>query len=250
MRPVTDMMGRVMDVPERPQRIVSLVPSQTELLADLGLESEVVGITKFCIHPESWFRKKARIGGTKTVHLDRVMSLKPDLIIANKEENVKDQIDALTAVAPVWVSDIQSLDDALQMIRQLGTICGKAEGGDAIATGISDAFAALTQPAIQQTTAYCIWREPWMWAGGDTFIDNILQRCGLANALRDHLRYPELSLESLKALNPELILLSSEPYPFKDQHIAEVSAALPDDLPVDWPAPLPVALFLAIAAPR
>src|SRR5215217_9513995 len=119
-RRFTDMLDREVVLDGIPQRIVSLVPSQTELLYDLGLENEVVGITKFCVHPDSWFRTKTRVGGTKQIHADKVAALKPDLIIANKEENVKEQIEALERIAPVWISDIQQLDDALLMIRSVG----------------------------------------------------------------------------------------------------------------------------------
>lgn len=224
---VTDMLGRSIDVPDVPKRIVSLVPSQTELLADLGLHEEVVGITKFCVHPEEWFRSKPRIGGTKTVNIARVQALNPDLIIANKEENVQEQINALEVIAPVWVSDIHTLEDALRMIRDVSTICGKAQAGNEIAMQAADSFASLRPSGKERTTAYGIWRNPWMWAGGDTFIHDILQRCGWKNALCDISRYPEISLAHLKQLNPDLILLSSEPYPFKEKHIAEVQAALP-----------------------
>lgn len=126
-----------------PRRIVSLVPSQTELLYDLGLEEETVGITKFCIHPEAWFRSKARVGGTKNVDIDKVRALQPDLIIANKEENVKEQIEALADIAPVWVSDIQDLDDALDMIRSIGHITGRQEKAELIAKLIGHRFNEL-----------------------------------------------------------------------------------------------------------
>ncbi len=221
------MLGRVMDIPERPKRIVSLVPSQTELLADLGLEDEVVGITKFCVHPERWFRSKKRIGGTKTVHIEQVAALHPDLILANKEENVREQIEALQGIAPVWVSDIQALDEALEMIRLVGAISGKADEGKNITERIEAAFDALRAPDASVKTAYAIWREPWMWAGGDTFIHDILRRCGLANVLAAVPRYPELDLAALTALDPALVLLSSEPYPFREKHIAEVQELLP-----------------------
>jgi ABC-type Fe3+-hydroxamate transport system substrate-binding protein len=223
---VIDMMGRRVDVPEVPKRIVSLVPSQTELLADLGLEDEVVGITKFCVHPEKWFRTKTRIGGTKTVNIDKVAALQPDLIIANKEENVQEQIEALEGVAPVWVSDIHTLDEALVMIEQVGDICRKPDEGKDIAGRINASFASL-QLSNGKSVAYCIWRNPWMWAGGDTFIHDILERCGLVNVLSDVNRYPEIDLDGLQEKRPELVLLSSEPYPFKEKHIAEVQAALP-----------------------
>jgi ABC-type Fe3+-hydroxamate transport system substrate-binding protein len=226
MLQVRDMLGRELELPDRPQRIVSLVPSQTELLADLGLDTEVVGITKFCVHPEAWFRSKARVGGTKDVRTERVAALQPDLIIANKEENVREQIEALSAIAPVWVSDIRVLDDALEMIRELGWITGKADEGLRIANRIDDGIGAISFRK-RFTTTYGIWREPWMWAGGDTFIHDILQRCGFDNVLHHQPRYPELSLEALRDLDPELVLLSSEPYPFKEKHIAEVQAVLP-----------------------
>lgn len=227
MAAVVDMLGRTLELPERPQRIVSLVPSQTELLADLGLEDEVVGITKFCVHPNAWFRSKARIGGTKDVRPERVAALRPDLIIANKEENVRGQIEALSAIAPVWVSDIRVLDDALEMIRSIGWITGKSGEALQIADRIDDGIGGISFRK-RFTTAYGIWRAPWMWAGGDTFIHDMLSRCGFDNVLHDQARYPEISLEALCALNPELVLLSSEPYPFKEVHIAEVQAALPD----------------------
>jgi ABC-type Fe3+-hydroxamate transport system substrate-binding protein len=224
---VVDMLGREMVVPDHPRRIVSLVPSQTELLADLGLEEEVVGITKFCVHPERWFRSKARVGGTKTVAIDKVAALKADLIIANKEENVQAQIEALEGLAPVWVSDIHSLEDALDMIRQVGTICGKAQEAFAVAGKIESGFASLTA-APAGKVAYCIWREPWMWAGGDTFINEMLTSGGWENVLSDIDRYPELSLEALARKAPDCVFLSSEPYPFKEKHIAEIQEFLPN----------------------
>ena len=226
MRPVTDMMGREILIPQQPRRIVSLVPSQTELLYDLELEEHVAGITKFCVHPESWFRTKPRVGGTKQVHTDKVAALQPDLIIANKEENVKEQIEALGNIAPVWVSDIHTLPDALRMIREVGRVCDRAEKAAVIAGEIEAGFKKLHHSSIKKIT-YGIWRKPWMWAGADTFISDILQRMGWENALSGITRYPEISLEALAAYQPELVLLSSEPYPFKEQHIAEIKAVLP-----------------------
>jgi ABC-type Fe3+-hydroxamate transport system substrate-binding protein len=229
MPALTDMLGREVALEVQPKRIISLVPSQTELLADLGLEERVVGITKFCIHPDRWFRTKERVGGTKQVHLSRVAALKPDLIIANKEENVKEQIDALTAIAPVWVSAISSLDEALMMIEKVGNICDKDQEAGRIAHKIRGAFTRLVAPAKPAgRVAYGIWRNPWMWAGGDTFIHDILRRCGWANVLSSCTRYPEVSLEQLENYQPAHIFLSSEPYPFQAKHLAEVQAIVPD----------------------
>src|SRR6476469_3628427 len=108
------------------QRIISLVPSQTELLYDLGLEAEVVGITKFCVHPEHWFRNKPRVGGTKQVSIEKVAALQPPLILANREENVKEQVEAMEAIAPVWVSDVTNIPSALEMISAVGELTGKS----------------------------------------------------------------------------------------------------------------------------
>ena len=139
----TDQLGREIYLNQPPQRIVSLVPSQTELLFDLGLDEQVVGITKFCVHPDKWFRTKMRVGGTKTLQIDRIAALEPDLIIANKEENVREQVEQLCARWPVYTSDVNCLNDALEMIRSIGTITEKHCNADKIATGIEGAFSAL-----------------------------------------------------------------------------------------------------------
>jgi ABC-type Fe3+-hydroxamate transport system substrate-binding protein len=226
MPEVRDMLGRAMEISERPQRIISLVPSQTELLADLGLEEEVVGITKFCVHPEAWFRGKQRIGGTKNPNIERIAALKPDLILANKEENRQEDIEALQAIAPVWVSEIADLGGALDMIRRIGLICEKQERGEEIAKTIENGFNRLQMgPALR--VAYGIWKDPWMWAGGDTFISDVISRAGWINVLTNIPRYPEVSPVALKELNPDVLLLSSEPYPFKEKHIAQLQEIIP-----------------------
>ena len=225
-----DQMGRrvALDV-WPPRRIVSIVPSQTELLADLGLEQEVVGITKFCIHPAEWFQSKKRVGGTKTLDIHKIAALKPDLIIGNKEENEQSQIEALVQQFPVWMSDIYTLEDAFQMMQQLGELTGKSTVADALVLKIRDEFAQL--PASGQKrpkTAYFIWRKPFMVAGGDTFIHQMLQKAGFDNVFGSLSRYPEISLEQLVAAQPERILLSSEPYPFVEKHLAELQEICPN----------------------
>ena len=227
-RTYTDMTGRTVEINYPPKRIISLVPSQTELLYDLGITDEVVGITKFCVHPNEWFRTKKRVGGTKTVHLDIVKGLQPDLILANKEENTREQIEALAELYPVWISNIQTIDEGLEMIQQVGIITAKEDAANTLVSEIKDGFAHLTKAPAPRKVAYFIWRNPWMCAGGDTFISDMLQRIGWVNTLADRMRYPELKLEELKALQPDLVLLSSEPYPFKDAHIAEIRAILPE----------------------
>lgn len=222
-----DMMQREVMLAAPPKRIVSVVPSQTELLFDLGLEAEVVGITKFCIHPEKWFRSKERVGGTKQLNIEKIASLQPDLILANKEENEKQQMEALEKIAPVWLSDITTLPEALTMIEQVGNICDRSEKAKAISKGIQTAFESLQVSRQPLRVAYAIWRNPWMWAAAGTFIHDLFCRAGWENVLAGQVRYPEISLEAVRHLNPELILLSSEPYPFGEKHIPEVQAACP-----------------------
>lgn len=227
----TDQLQKEIQLSVLPQRIVSLVPSQTELLAAIGLNEEVIGITKFCVHPNYWFRQKQRIGGTKNVDIEKVRTLQPDLIIANKEENVREQVLELEKIAPVWTSDIHSIEDALSMIQSIGELTGKTAEANSLITTI-EVKRALLQTLINDTkkrlqVVYLIWKDPYMAAGGDTFIDTMLQACGWNNCLRDRMRYPEISLSELAQLRPDLVLLSSEPYPFQQKHIGEMQQVLP-----------------------
>lgn len=228
-RSFTDMLGRQVQINYPPQRIVSVVPSQTELLADLGLDKEVIGITKFCVHPNEWFRTKERVGGTKQLDIGKIFSLKPDLVIANKEENLQAQIEEeLAPSVPVWVSDIQTLEQAINMIQQVGLLVDKEQQANCLAKDIAAGFESMNKASIPKRVAYFIWRDPWMSIGGDTFINNIIETIGWKNVLKDEIRYPELSLEKLAAYKPDIIFLSSEPFPFKEKHIIEVKAVLPN----------------------
>ena len=203
-----------------PRRIVSLVPSQTELLADLGLQEEVVGITKFCVHPAEWFQTKQRVGGTKTVDLEKVAALHPDLILGNKEENERVQIEELQQHFPVWISDVITLEDALEMIRQVGEMTGKTMPAQEMTTEIARRFDALKKdPPKPVRTAYFIWRKPYMVAAGGTFIDGMMRWAGFENVFAGLQRYPEIGTDDLAAAAPEVILLSSEPYPFAEKHL-------------------------------
>lgn len=223
----TDMLGREVDIPYPPKRIISVVPSQTELLYDLGLDEEVIGITKFCIHPDNWFRNKTRIGGTKNLNIDKILSLSPDLIIANKEENTQEQIEALAAYAPVWISNIGNLDEALEMIISVGAISSRTDAANLIAKNIKAGIENLKAASTAKRVAYLIWREPWMTAGGDTFISDIIERMGWVNVFKEQQRYPEITSQIMAESKPDTVLLSSEPYPFKEKHIAEVQVVLP-----------------------
>ncbi|MBA4198087.1 MAG: cobalamin-binding protein [Chitinophaga sp.] len=222
----TDQLNRAILLETIPKRIISLVPSQTELLFDLGLNAEVIGITKFCIHPKEWFQTKTRIGGTKNINIEKIKQLKPDLIIANKEENVKEQIEALQAFCSVWISDVNNLNDALQMIESIGTITGKKHNAKCITQRIINSFSQLTTHHSPITCCYLIWREPYMTVGGDTFINDMLERCGFINVFKQSQRYPIISIEAIQQQECDLILLSSEPYPFKQQHIEEIKSKI------------------------
>lgn len=212
-----DQLGRTVELKTVPKRIVSLVPSQTELLYDLGLEDEVVGITKFCIHPDSWFRTKTRVGGTKQIDYEKIKALNPDLIIANKEENTREIVEACEDIAPTWISDIYNLSDALTMIGQVGEITGKKKEADALTANIQSQFDALSEDISalpRLSVKYYIWSNPNYVAGKMTFIDDMLDRCGLFNAIYEE-RYPEDD----RTIHPDFIFLSSEPFPFKKEHI-------------------------------
>ena len=221
-----DALGRPVRLAQPPRRIVSLVPSQTELLADLGLDAEVVGLTRFCVHPEGWKQRKRIVGGTKNVHPDRVVALDPDLVLANKEENVREQVEALAEVAPVYVTDVATIGDALGMTRTVGRLTDRAAAADALADEIGGGFDTL--PALQPLrAAYLIWREPWMTVGRDTIIHDVMARAHLSNVFGDQTRYPEVTPEALRAAAPDVVLLSSEPFPFRERHVAEVEAMAP-----------------------
>jgi ABC-type Fe3+-hydroxamate transport system substrate-binding protein len=211
-----------------PQRIVSLVPSQTELLHYLGLEIETIGITKFCVHPKEWFKTKTRVGGTKNVNIQTIKKLQPDLIIANKEENVKEQIEELAKDFTVLVTDVNTIADGLQMINDIGKITGKEKVSADLVTKIKNECSKIILPSKKIPAAYLIWKDPYMTIGGDTFINDVLCKCGLQNIFQTKQRYPDVTVSQLQTANCQLLLLSSEPYPFKQKHIDELQQQLPN----------------------
>jgi ABC-type Fe3+-hydroxamate transport system substrate-binding protein len=218
-------------VPKKYSRIISLVPSQTELLSYLNLEKEVIGITKFCVHPEKWFKNKTRVGGTKNLNLKIIDQLSPDLIIANKEENVKEQIEELAKKYDVWITEVNNLNNAINMISDIGKLTNQTEAASALALQIKDKFEKLKNYFSDKRkvpAAYFIWKDPYMVAAGDTFINDMMQYCGLENIFSEKKRYPEISLEEIVEKKCELMLLSSEPYPFKQKHKEEIQKQLPE----------------------
>ena len=226
IRSFFDQLGTQVSFSYPPERIISLVPSQTELLADLGLERQVVGITKFCVHPSAWLRTKTIIGGTKNFQFDVIDDLKPDLIIGNKEENYLEGINRLKQKYPVWLSDIVTLHDAYSMISTLGELTNTKLKARLITEQIAERFHSVNKKSAN-SVLYLIWRNPWMAAGSETFINSMLTMLNLKNALENVTRYPRLSMEQLADLRPDYIFLSSEPYPFREKHVDELKEISP-----------------------
>lgn len=216
-------MGRKVTFSSRLKRIVSLVPSQTEFLIDIG--APVVGRTKFCVHPTDQVKDLPVIGGTKNFHIDKIKQLKPDLIIGNKEENYREGIEELEKEFPVWMSDIYSLNDAFEMMSALGSICNLNDQAEKIIQTCQTATEKVKNSKSGKVI-YLIWKAPWMAAGKNTFIDHLLNHLGYENLITGD-RYPELTTEQITDLNPDKILFSSEPFPFKEKHLEKARGQWP-----------------------
>lgn len=228
MLQLNDQLGHSLTFHDVPQRIVSLVPSQSEFLWDLGLEDKLCGVTRFCIHPEQMYKQVTRVGGTKDLNLDKIRALKPDLIIGNKEENSKEQIELLQKEFKVWMSDIFTLEDAYAMMLDLGRICNKSTEAQRLVETITRGMATIRGLFEFRTVAYFIWQNPYMVSASGTFVDQVLQHAGLSNAAAAYQRYPVVSTEALRQLKPEYCFLSSEPFPFKESHLIELQRLLPN----------------------
>ncbi|WP_299254670.1 ABC transporter substrate-binding protein [uncultured Lacinutrix sp.] len=226
-----DQIGNLIEVNTTPKRIVSLVPSQTELLYDLGLEDAIVGLTKFCIHPIQLKTTEKVVGGTKQINLEKIKTLKPDIILCNKEENTKEIVEACESICTTHVSDIFTIEDSLELITQYGKIFNKEVSATKISNQINanlTNFKAFVKDKPILKVAYFIWRKPWMVAGNNTFINHLLELNKFENVYNNLERYPEIELENLSSNgDPEIVLLSSEPYPFKNEHTIEINHAAP-----------------------
>jgi ABC-type Fe3+-hydroxamate transport system substrate-binding protein len=209
-----------------PQRIISLVPSLTELVIDMGLQERLVGRTRFCVHPKEKVEEISIIGGTKNPRLDKIRDLDPDYIIANKEENRPEDIEALANDFEINVTEIATIEDALITIHELGKTFETLEKAEKLISDIQEALEDRPQVS-ELNTAYLIWKDPWMTVGRDTYIQDIMDHWKLPNVFAEKKRYPKISLDSLKRQNPDLILLSSEPYPFEEKHMAQIEEACP-----------------------
>lgn len=221
-----DQYNQQIELKSYPKRIISLVPSQTELLYDLGLEEEVIGITKFCVHPKKWHQTKERIGGTKDVNIEKVKALQPDLIIGNIEENTKEDYEQLIKIAPVWMSDVETFEQAIDMIKAIGLMTNKEEKSKELAQAIEQKFTHLrANVSTQWTYLYFMWKDPYLTAGNNTFIGKIIEKLGGINLQKEN-RYPEINFDTMP--EPEHVLLSSEPYPFDEKHLSFFKEKFPN----------------------
>lgn len=230
MKQFTDQLGTTHTFEHTPSRIVSLVPSQTETLFDLGLEDELVGVTKFCVHPFHLKATKTIIGGTKQINIAKIQALQPDIIIANKEENTLEIVAQLKEICPVWVTDVLTIEDSIQVIRDFGNLFNKRTDAQKwiqkITFGLTD-FQEFIKSKSAQKAAYFIWANPYMVAAGETYINEILKLNKFENIYDSNPkyegRYPEVIIQKMRIQgDPDLVLLSSEPFPFKDEHAFEL----------------------------
>lgn len=220
-----DQMNKLVELEEVPKRMVSLVPSQTELLFDLGLGDSLVGVTKFCLHPYQARKTKKIIGGTKKLNLKAIEALQPDLIIGNKEENTQAEIDYLSEKFPVWMSDIFTQNDVYEMVKSIGEMTNTSAQATILNHNLSQTFSNLPKLKIAKRFLYLIWHNPSMLAGKETYIDSFLTELGFINACSES-RYPILNEVEMK--NIDLVLLSSEPYPFKAVHLEHYKTLFPN----------------------
>jgi ABC-type Fe3+-hydroxamate transport system substrate-binding protein len=215
-----DVLGRTFEFPAAPRRVISLVPSLTETLFELGAGESVVAITDFCIFPPDLDRP--RVGGTKNPRVDEIRALQPDLVHMNLEENLRRHADAIEQFAPVFVTEPKSVDDVASMISQLGEIHDRNERAAELAHTLRQEQRSL--PKREFTFACPIWKNPWMWCGGDTYVSHLVEAAGGRNVLQRHTRYPQLAVEEVQAMKPDVVFLPDEPYVFTEADAAEMKA--------------------------
>ncbi|NRR92750.1 ABC transporter substrate-binding protein [Winogradskyella undariae] len=231
MKTCKDQLNRKLLFGRKPKRIVSLVPSQTELLVDLGLEGFIVGVTKFCVHPNHLRMSKMVVGGTKEINIEKIKALRPDIILCNKEENTKEMIEELTGIAPIHVSDVYNLEDSFELINMYGDIFEIERTTSTLISNIKlerEAFQLQNQDIEKLKVAYFIWKKPWMVAASDNFINVMLNEARFINVFESEKRYPEIDFNNSKLKEADLIFLSTEPFPFKKADVIELQSQFPD----------------------
>ncbi len=210
------------------RRIVSLVPSLTHTLALWGLSSEIVGCTQFCVEPPSLYKSATQVGGTKDFDVEKISRLHPTHILLNKEENPKDRVEFLMAHYPCLLTFPCGPADVPDMLRAMGSFLSCSDRAEKEALELEQLLhddGGITR--IQRSFLYLIWRNPYMAVGTDTYISRLLEAMGWQNSYQGAERYPSLSLEQIEELAPEVILMSSEPFPFKKRHARELRANCP-----------------------
>jgi ABC-type Fe3+-hydroxamate transport system substrate-binding protein len=230
MKQYKDQLDRTFQLSATPKRIISLVPSLTELLCDLGLETKLVGVTKFCVHPKHLRTKHTVVGGTKKVHFDKIEELQPDIIICNKEENTPEMIQVLEQFAPVHISNINNIEDCLEIIDMYGNLFEIQNKAQTVISKIrikQNDFKLYINALPKHSVAYFIWKDPWMAVGSNTFIDCLLRANNFRNVFENLSRYPEIVMGK-SYIDVELVLLSSEPYPFNESHISTLKPLFPN----------------------
>lgn len=206
------------------RRVVSLVPSLTETIAFLGAKNRLAGVTRFCKYPEDIRKEIATMGGTKDFDNEMIISLKPDVVVAVKEENNKVGILKLAEKLPVVLFDIVHEADAFYMMRTLGKLLDKEKEVAHLVEDIKNGFARIPEVSPKRRCLYLIWRKPWMAAGTQTFINEMLNKCGFENVAGG--RYPEITEADFH--RAKFLLLSTEPFPFKEKHRQELEQKYPD----------------------
>lgn len=243
MKEFIDQLGRVVTIENFPKRIISLVPSFTELLFDFGLIEEIIGVTQYCIEPKEKVASITKIGGTKKLQIDLIKRLSPDLIVASKEENDKDQILQLESLFPIWIADIINFDSSIAAIKSLSEITNKVQKGEKIVEGSFNVKSIIGKEfcnsmLFNKKVLYFIWRKPYMVVGRDTYINSILEILGFRNCVLElnlsngpsnkSLRYQTISEGELKTMTPDFVFLSTEPYPFHEKHFPEFMDMFPN----------------------
>jgi len=216
---ISDARGTHHALNHRAQRIISLVPSATETLHRLGLANRIVGVTRFCVHPDPWVKSVPKVGGTKDIDLDRILALKPDLVVGNCEENTLEIFEAIEPHVPIWAPLPKNIPEAITDIGHLGQLTGTQAQAEEFQQQATKAWQEAKDSAQPFTYAYFIWQDPWMSISNDTFIARMLEAVGGVNVFGDHPdRFPEIDMSGHITAIPDVVFLSSEPFPFKEKH--------------------------------
>ncbi len=223
-----DILGREHSFDAPPRRVVSLVPSLTETLFDIGAGDAVIGITDFCTFPEDLDRR--RLGGTKNPDVAAIRALEPDLVYVNVEENLARHAKQIEEFAPVFATEPRTVGDVATLIATLGAIHRRD-----VAMWVDRLKPVLQRASFRFLCA--IWKRPWMWCGGDTYVSNLIESVGGVNLLKHRERYPSMDLDCALALEPQVVFLPDEPYAFTADDAKEIEANVVGPFPghlVTW----------------